>query len=53
VTTTGTIIVFQINSSAADRLSPKSYTAGIGFNNTTNKYGTTMRGVTLTVSPEQ
>jgi hypothetical protein len=53
VTTTGTIIVFQINSSAADGLSPRSYTARIGFNNTTNKYGNTTRGVTLTVSPEQ
>jgi hypothetical protein len=51
VTTTGTTIVFQINSSAADTLSPNNYGAIISFNNTINKQGNTTRRVTLTVAP--
>jgi hypothetical protein len=53
VTTTGTTVVFQINSSAANILSPNSYGASIGFNNTTNKQGNTTRRVTLTVAPNK
>jgi hypothetical protein len=53
VTTTGTTIVFQVNSSAADTLSPNSYGASIDFNNTTNKQGNTTRRVTLTVAPAE
>jgi hypothetical protein len=53
VTTTGTTIVFHINSSEADALSPNSYTASIDFNNTTNKQGNTTRRVTLTVAPAE
>jgi hypothetical protein len=53
VTTTGTTIVFRINSSAADGLSPNSYAASIDFNNTTNKQGNTTRRVTLTVAPNK
>lgn len=53
VTTTGTTIVFQINSSAADTLSPNNYGAIISFNNTINKQGNTTRRVTLTVAPKK
>jgi hypothetical protein len=53
VTATGTTIVFQINSSAADGLPPNSYATSIGFNNTTNKQGDTTRRVTLTVAPNE
>jgi hypothetical protein len=50
VTTTGTTIILQINSSAVDTLSPNSYGASIDFSNATNKQGNTTRRVTLTVA---
>jgi hypothetical protein len=53
VTTSGMTITFQINRSAADKLSPNSYLDNIGLNNTTNGQGDTTRRVTLTVAPNE
>jgi hypothetical protein len=52
VTTTAKTITFAVNSSARS-LGPGTYTANIGFNNTTNNQGNTTRVATLIVNPKQ
>jgi hypothetical protein len=51
LTTTTKTITFTVNSSARS-LGPGTYTANIGFNNTTNNQGNTTRAATLIVNPK-
>jgi hypothetical protein len=51
VTTSAKTITLTVNSSARS-LGPGTYTANVGFNNTTNNQGNTTRAATLTVNPK-